>query len=53
VNDGDYTLPAAASIEWPHTRAQRLAWLRYEPTPIFAATVHALGYPSLLDETAS
>ncbi len=39
-----YTLPGSAMVEQPHTRARRLAWARYESTPLFDATCTALGH---------
>lgn len=41
------TIPTSAHVEAPHTRALRLAWERYESTPIHDQLLAEATYPEL------
>lgn len=38
-----FTIPEAARVEWPSTRARRLLWADTEPTPIYDAVAAEYG----------
>lgn len=41
-----FTIPTAATREWPSTRARRLLWAEDMDTPIYAAMCAEYGRPT-------